>query len=525
MNANEHGPRESRHLPLLERLTGRGAADLWASLSKSTVLVESRLVDGDTPGLRDAVELLVNQVARFCPRIDLFLPNSNPEWASAAVQDASAIDSREGSLFRAVGEADPADYASIVTIGPSRLTHRSHVYLGWDGWHSTAAIESGGLDLAVRGANLFAVAGAATLGAAMVFREIFGLGHRMPIQPPFCWRSLRPAAECAGDPEFIPMLKLPPTLLVGAGAVGAAYTELLARFPSVQGLLAAVDFDRVGDSDLGRMLIARERDAVTGTAKVWLIRDRLKRHHHLRVETFERPIGDANAWLRERGLACPRIAVSALDRLSARVDLQRLLPDVAIEGATDELEFRGFVSQYGSGGACLVCSHAEEVVESTVGEYVADRSRATGLPEGLIAESMMNPSVTLSAEVLRTLPGESVSRLGQHVGKRVCTILQEFAASPAPGGARPHQLVVSFVSVTAALVALLRTYELVHRVPLARETLFQADFLGLFENAHKFSKKARGSCDCVQRRTENDEVRRLTRTVLIAESIEVERDE
>lgn len=505
MDLNDREARDSRHLPLLQRLTGLGPEALRAKIDASRILLECTLPRDSSAAAAPVIELLVNMIARFCPRIDLFLPNLPIDRTESLLRDAQAIDSRPGAFFKTVGSANPNDYPAIIAIGPSRMRHPGLVSVGCHGWHSDVQVGSPSRDVPLDGSNILGMAGAAVHAASVAFRMLFGLRSN-PHEPPFCWYHLVAAGSCSGDPPAPSRLALPPTLLAGAGAVGGAIVELLARLPGVEGLFIPVDFDVIKNSDLNRHPLARE-DHVTDPPipKLEIVKRRLLVHPDLRVVPFHGRVEAVASWLRQSGIPYPLIALCGLDSLPSRRELQLLWTDWTVEGATHELTFRTFVSRFGAGQACICCSHGTPSRDE--GGTYHDIAESAGVSAAFVLEASRNPGSPLSEEHLRGIPNLEMERLKPHLGRSLCSVLADLKPISS-GDERPHQLVVSFVSMASALGVLTRLHRILNRAT-DFENLFQADFELLIATGTSFSPTAISNCDCVRRRVENEAIRAL----------------
>lgn len=504
MNAND--ARESRQLPLIERLSGKEPDVLRSEISNWRVLLLCTMPAEAFRSVRRALELSAQLIARFCPRIDLYAPCADDGWGRILVKELMAVDSRPDSSFRVVGSADPARYSAVLSIGPSALSVAHQVSVGWIGGHSHAVNGGPTPEVPIEGMDLFGIAGAAVEGSAAVFWKLVRPGLPHSIGAPFCWRRLVPASRCPGDALFDGRCVLPSTLLAGAGAVGAALAVLLSSLEEVRGSLLAADFDRVADTDLGRLLLASEGDL--GMPKIELVKRALARHRGLEVNLLPGRVREAYDWLKAKGRAVPHVGISALDRWDSRVELSELLLDHVVEGSTDELTFRSFVSNYGSLQACLLCSH-EPPKEASKADEVRSIARRTGLPESLVADSMFDPNLVVKVEHLEHLSGDLVDELRSAIGEKVCSVIAKFPVRPGEALGRSHQLVVSFVSMAAALATLARLISVGNPQEGPLDTIYQADFQQPLAAADSFSQRAVSTCPCVTRRQVNDRYRAL----------------
>lgn len=162
-----------------------------------------------------------------------------------------------------------------------------------------------------------------------------------------CWTASLPAEAPPVD-----AIDLGSLTLIGCGAVGNAFLEVLRAWPRVSGELRVYDPEETDETNLNRyLLLGREG---VGRAKVFLAEQALGHVDSLSVWGFEREIT-------KRELADAGRIVLAVDRVDPRIQVQASWPSLLLEAGTGRQWFhvahchRGLVASHKV--ACQGCLH------------------------------------------------------------------------------------------------------------------------------------------------------------------------
>src|SRR5262249_41696289 len=250
----------------------------------------------------------------------------------------SRIDSSVHAEFRKI-EKPGSTYSAVLTIGGPATGMEFETVIDAVGW--LAGISTNGALPSlpyVVDKNPFGALVAAALGAGEVFKRLVQPLPRKAIS--FGTTTFSAYDYSVDTLEPGPTLRatvLPPTLLAGVGAVGNAFLLALSKVPDVSGELYPVDKEQVDDpSNLNRYSLAEERDADRKhpTPKTDLA-VRLFNGRSLNVYPLQIPLDTALKRVHNGEIPRPTIVLSAVDNNPARDGLQKLWPDLLLEGATD----------------------------------------------------------------------------------------------------------------------------------------------------------------------------------------------
>jgi len=497
--------RHNRHLPLGARLTGE---DERAVSSK--FLTQRVLLSGDPGRLATAtgqMMLLVaaNLIARFCPRIDVAV-------AGAPGQDALGllrrIDRSAYAEFRPVDHDDPNGYAAVLSIGSARTGGPNVIAIDGVGWLALLS-EVGDVSRPSHreDGNPFGALMAVPLGVAEVFKRL--------LQPredkaayfgdvTFSAFDYSVGAMAVG-PRLPEAVQLPSALLAGVGAVGNAFLLALSHVPGLRGELTTVDRQHLDDpTNLNRYALAFEEHIIPQRPlpKVALA-SRLFDGSDVCVRPLAEDLDQALARIYGGELRRPEVVLSAVDNNSARETLQKLWPDLLLEGATDETTSQVSRHDHAQGLACLMCIHSGPGADTQPFSYGKTIAEASGFPEARISAALRDASATVTDEDVRAAGPEKRDFLAQRVGRPICSVLTEIEQlSVKPRGELPVRPAVSFVSMTSGTLLAAEYVKHAAGVGSPLETFFQMDLMFPLTSAFlQPVEKAKG-CYCVQRSEE-----------------------
>jgi hypothetical protein len=451
-----------------------------------------------------------NLIARFCPKIDLLVDPSVEGLAEETLALLRLIDSGPHADFRAVATADAAAYAAMLAVGAPMTGAAVETVIDGAGWLAAISNEarvptfSGGAD-----GNAFGALMSSALGAAEVFKHLL---QPLPDKAGPFGTATFSAYDYTVDtldvgPALPESIVVPATLLGGVGAVGNAFLLALSNVPGVRGDLYPIDEEKVDDpSNLNRYSLAEERDAHPDhpTPKTELA-VRLFRGTELRVHPLQKPLKAALKGIYAGDVPRPAIVLSAVDNNEARDLLQKLWPNLLLEGATDHTLSQVSRHEYGSGLGCLLCIHSTPGADDDF-SYVAHAAKISGLPENVISASQRNAELVLTEANIVNVPESKRVLLADHLGKPICSVLTELERlSAKPREQLPHQPTVSFVSMISGLLMAAELVKYLSGLSSMLETFFQLDSMFPLQNAFLQAVEKVPTCYCV---TRHDAIRR-----------------
>jgi hypothetical protein len=497
--------RFDRHLRLASELAGKPRAEVIRKFVDQRVLLTGDRARLATPSGRLMLLVAANLIARFCPKIDLLLDPGARMLVDETLGLLHRIDNGRHAEFHTVGRPALSTYSAVLAIGGPATGMPSETVIDAAGW--LAAISTVGAPPAlprVTDNNPFGALTAAALGAAEVFKQL--------VQPlpgkafPFGTATFSTYDYSVDTLDPGPMLPttsvVPPTLLAGVGAVGNAFLLALSNVAGVRGDLYPIDKEQVDDpSNLNRYSLAEERDADPEhpTPKTHLA-VRLFEGTGLEVHPLQVPLDTALKRVHEGELPRPTIVLSAVDNNMARDDLQKLWPDLLLEGATDHTLAQVSRHEYGNGLACLLCIHSRPG-ESDEFSYVSHVAEISGLCEAVIAASLRDAEMVVTDAHVQGAPEPKRAHLAAHVGKPICSVVGELERlSMKPASELPHQPTVSFVSMISGVLMAAELVKYVGGLGSGLQTFFQIDTMFPLLNAGLQTVDAVPTCYCVTRR-------------------------
>lgn len=381
-------------------------------------------------------------------------------------------------------------YDAILSVGTRARDDMRSTVINSNGW--TARVSSGGQSLSAEcnQANPVGALAAACLGVAEVFKRLIRLrpskGELLDGISYSLWTYR------AGDEDPGPELpnEMPVSLLLaGAGAIGNGTAYLISRLP-IAGSVTVVDKQVYGPENWGTSICIGADDIGEGKAKVlaFLLPDRLKpQPRHAELAAVGAELGGA--------LPYPAIVLGGLDNIDARHEIQKLWPDLVIDGAIgSDFSCQASCHPWGEDVACLVCLfvHARSGERA---EVVA--SRATGLPEDVCRD----PDAIITEEHVQAAPAEKRPWLSQQVGRRICSVTPEAVArllseEVQRDGFTPSVPFVACYSSCMVVTELVR-YLMTGRTSL--EPRYQLNLLWGPQRGSDYPQARRHNCMCVER--------------------------
>jgi ThiF family len=507
MHDNAGQKRHDRHLRL--------AADL-STESSDTITRKFKqriLLTGDTDRLATATGLLMIRVAasliaRFCPKIDIALPAELSALQTELIAMLRKIDGSSDADFRAVTNPMGTTYAATLSIGMPSQDLLDCTVIDAAGWLAILGRCPSTLRTPTNeDNNPFGLLMASALGAAEVFKHLL-----KPLRPGKAFHfgevtfSTFDYSVGGNDPgPALPReIVIPRSLLGGVGAVGNAFLLSLSAVAGLRGGLMVVDEEAVDDpSNLNRYLLAFEDDADPEhpTPKTRLA-TRLFENTGVRVQPFQESLDVFVERIYRNEVRPPEVVLSAVDNNDARLLLQKLWPDLLLEGATDHTLSQVSRHEYDRGLACLLCIHDFEAADPSF-SYTAHMAELSGLSEETVGASLADASLVVTDEHAIQAAEEKRVFLSTRVGATVCSVLTELESiSGLSAKTLPVQSTVSFVSMISGLLMAAELVKYAAGFESSLDTFFNIDSMFPLANAALQRVVKVSTCHCYTRASE-----------------------
>lgn len=349
--------------------------------------------------------------------------------------------------------------ATVLHVRDSGATAETNeVYCAGSGWLARVARRPVSPPAAA-GANPVGPLIAAALGAAEVFKVVFG----------DVLRGVTPADDVvfsaltyrAGDPDVGPILGdvlLPETALVGAGSIGSAFLWGLAHLREARGTLAVVDYDKLEAHNPDRaILILDEAAALEPQKASWAFETLRPWLPGLTIQPF---VGTIRQYVDTLSpdYRLP-LAIAAVDSVESRRDIQDALPRHILNASTGPTKVE--VSRHnGLGdGPCLYCLYLPEVLERSPLHIAMAR---TGFEQQRDVAELMIPGGkrVLSDDNVRGIErhnGLQPGTLRHYVGRQLPELLQDrlwYSQAPIETSDGQALVTTAFVSALAGFLLL-----------------------------------------------------------------------
>lgn len=506
MPDNADQKRHDRHLRL--------AADVSAESPEAVTrkFQQRILLTGDTDRLatttgRLMVRVAANLISRFCPRIDLALPAELSALQTELMAMLRKIDGSLDADFRSVTLPTSTTYAATLSIGTPPFDLQDCTVIDATGWLAILGRRPSALRTSVNENNPFGALMASALGAAEIFKHLLKPLRRGKAfhfgDVTFSTFDYSVGGNDCG-PEIPREIVIPNTLLGGVGAVGNAFLLSLSAVVGIRGDLMVVDEESVDDpSNLNRYLLAFEDDADPDhpTPKT-LLGTRLFENTHVKVQPFQESLAVFVERIYRNEVRRPEVVLSAVDNNDARLLLQKLWPDLLVEGATDHTLSQVSRHQYDKGLACLLCIHDFEAIDPSF-SYTAHMAKLSGLSEETVRASLADASLVLTDEHAAQAGGERRGFLTTRVGATVCSVLTEVETiSSRSAKTLPVQPAVSFVSMTSGLLMAAELVKYAAGLESPLDTFFNIDSMFPLGNAALQRVTRVPTCYCATRAAE-----------------------
>jgi hypothetical protein len=440
----------------------------------------------------DALRLLL----RVAGVINIQIPTSarSMEPTVRMICKSVAYRSKVSIVIGDKGLGHAAQAVAILNVG-----HRSRSDLPWisisaRGWQAQISANGETLPVGLGSDNPISSLFAASIGVGEVFRRLVGIPcETMPPLGTFQASLYDFDSEVPlVGPALPPVIQLPNTLLVGAGAIGNGVALLASQLP-LCGKWHIVDKQAYGDENMGTC-VAMENEGWVGVDKAVRLTQWLKENSELKVSGERAFIAEAlgNAACRELR---PLLVLGSLDDVSSRHDAQMAWPSIMIDGGLGALGASVVQHRLDDRGlACLRCTFSLPALD-----HVAVQRSASGLDE----DSLQDQNRRLTIEDVEKATPDMREWLNEKMqeGKTVCSVVSEAVlkqlGAPVSEGFRPS---VPFVATAAAALMMAEAVKAIHFDERYRQTITIQNLLLGRASIDVLDRPANESCLCVTQR-------------------------
>lgn len=429
---------------------------------------------------------------RVTGRLQVLLPPNQIQLGQRVRQICDVADFRRVSSISVGTHPDVAETVwAVLCIGTATSFDGRWTFIASNGWVSRVSSAEGLRNSTMGQPNPIAALLAASLGVAEMFKRLVCIpADKAPLlsQVEFSLFDLSTESRSIGPP-LPPHVDLPPTLQVGAGAIGNGVALLMADL-NARGRWHVVDKQDYADENLGTCVLM-ESDAWAGAGKA----DRLARwlcENTKLIATGEQAfIRDALGGSAVKDLR-PKLVLNGLDDVGARHDAQLAWPDILIDGGINEVG--AAVVQHRQDERRLACLRCSFVLAPTA--PAMSQEELTGLSPGVLAQ----PEVVIDDSHIAAAPLERKAWLRARKGKTVCSVQSE--ATLAALGVPSHEGFRPSVPFVATAAAALMVAEMVKAICAPERPYFQrfemgSLFLGPVQSAG-VNAPASNECLCVR---------------------------
>lgn len=476
----------------------REPIDEAAVLSRVVVLTGERETLSTQNGawcLLNAMRLLSRNVGR----LHVVLPEGTGRLEHDVRELARAlwsVGTVEVMLEREASAATPA-YA-VLNVGGVVPDDSRWTTINSNGWLARVSSMPGSLGNDTALSNPLGAMAAAALGVAEVFKRVYGIDSaQAPLleATEFSLYNLGESDPLQG-PELPDVVQLPPTLMVGAGAIGNAIALLMTQLP-LQGHVHIVDKQTYAQENFGTCVLLDD-PAWVGTAKAQGLAQVIT--SEALVGTFEQaPIATAARGPRLRSMAV-ELVLNALDDVEARRDTQLLWPSVLVDGAINAVGAAVRVHRLDRPRwACMRCGFKQAKASA-----IAMQSAATGLSEAALASdhgrALTDSDIATAKAELRPWLQEQ-----QRLGRTLCATIAEAQARQVglnlAAGFRPS---APFVAAMSAALVMAEALKALYFTQTTQHFQLESLFVGPASGVALMTSSS-DRCECTVHRAHIDE--------------------
>jgi hypothetical protein len=465
---------------------GELAGDCHRFLTKSVLLTGepgALLTDNGMCCFLDSLRLLV----RVCPNVTLSIPRACPGLREAAGTLARRIAFGKEVVLADDG-VDFGRYDAILSVGSGVCPDLLWTAINSNGW--VARVSSGDQKLPTEcdAHNPIGALAAACIGVGEVFKRLIGLRPERGELVNGLSYSLRDYRAVGGSDygPALPEEMRPDILVVGAGAIGNGLVHLIAQLP-FRGQISVVDSQPYGTENLGTCILIGPRDLEKPKAQVLAeqlhLADKDARGFHMPFARFTDEMTEM-----------PAVVVNGLDNIEVRHEVQRLWPDVIVDGAIGDFTCQASRHPWPDDIACLICLFRRPEGERSD----KAQSRATGLS----IEAVNELGAVVTESDVENAPADKQEFLRLRLGRPICSVIQEAVAiaisvDNQPEGFQPS---VPFVAAFSACMVMAETVAHICAWPSALAPRFQFDFLTGPAYGQVLPQRRRADCVCARRK-------------------------
>lgn len=437
---------------------------------------------------REVLLFSLRLLVRISRAVNVVLPSSCIELAVEAAALVREIGL--GGVVRTDEEINFSGYAAILSIGTTARPELPWTVVNSNGW--LARVSSGKTSISGICAqrNPIGARVAANLGVAEVFKRVAAVepergalldGVRFSA---FTYMS---GSEDPG-PELPDEVVLPTFLIGGCGAIGNGITELLSALDA-RGTGVTVDKQTFGDENLGTCVLMRVDDIDAPKAERMA---GMLRAAGMDVRGVTGLIGDV-ALRFGKDLPYPAIVLGGLDKVDPRHELQRLWPDVYVDGATSDLACQVTRHPWAENIGCAICVFQLPMVSSD--------AVARGLT-GLRPERLHDPDALVDqSDIEAAKSPEQKVWLQTRFGQRICSVVPAAVLARISTESHPEYLEpsVPFVACLAAAFVVGELVKVSTGTASVLEPRFQMDSLQGPQRGEFYAEDRGPTCECVTR--------------------------
>lgn len=459
------------------------------------------LLTGESNVLRtrnghDAFLFALRLLVRVVREIEVLVPEDLASLGEAARQliDATGL----GGRVLEPTDRRYEDYVAILSVGTTVQPTLPWTVINSNGWLARVSSDSIALNGACDQSNPIGARVAACLGVVEMFKRLASVrSERGPLVDGLLFSAY--TYKCGEEdpgPALPERIVLPIFLLGGCGAIGNGIAELLAAMqPSGRGVL--VDRQCFGEENLGTCVLMRVTDI--GGPKAEVLATVLKAAG-MDVVGIKSTIAELAPRLGLE-LPYPVVVLGGLDKIESRHELQRLWPDVYLDGAISSFGCQVSRHPWGEDVACALDVFQVPLVSS---DTVA--MKLTGLP----LERLHDPEARVEQRDVDAAPTEHQKAwLRARLGQSICSVVPAAVLAAISRDHHPDRFEPSAPFV-ACLSATFVVGELVKHATGSASVLaprFQMDVLQGPQRGDLFDEACGAKCECVTRKKNIERVR------------------
>jgi len=268
---------------------------------------------------------------------------------------------------------------------------------------------------------------------------------------------------------------------------------LLTCFPClpIYGHIVVADNQNYGPENWGTCICVSPKDI--GKAKAEFIASVIK--PKMNCDDYDLDIAEVLQILGEQN-KYPSIVLNGLDNIDARHEVQKIWPDIVIDGAIGS-DFSCQVSchPWEHDTACLLCLFQHPTGKRA--EEIA--SEATGLPPSVCTD----PDAIVKAEYINIAPEGKRAWLRKYVGKKVCSVTPEAVVQLISSQRQENNFSpsVPFVACFSACMVVTELIRYLSEGRVIPEPRYQLNLLWGPERGSEYPESRHHDCFCVERAT------------------------